>query len=62
MQTPLSKLKTLFKFRFTIKKNHRILEFKQPFLKPYIKCNTDLQREAEKEGNKVKKSKCLIKK
>ena len=27
-------------------------EFKQePFLKPYIKCNTDLQREVEKEGN-----------
>ena len=33
----------------------RILEFKQePFLKPYIKRNTQLQREAKKEGNKIK--------
>ena len=45
METPLSKLKTLFKFRVTIKKIHRILEFKQePFLKPYIESNTNLQR------------------
>ena len=40
----------------TIKKNHRILEFKQePFLKLYIECNTDLRREARKESNKVRK-------
>ena len=43
-----------------LKKIHRILEFKQePFLKPYIKHNTDFRREAEKES---KKGKCLIKK
>ena len=48
-ETPLSQLKHLFKFRFTIKKNHSTLKLKQePFLKPYIKRNTDLQREAEK--------------
>ena len=23
-------------------------------IKPYIKCNTDLQRNADKEGNKIK--------
>ena len=35
-------------------KNHRILEFKpEPFLKPYIECNTGLQREANQEGNKI---------
>ena len=34
----------------------KILEFKQErFLKPYIKCSTDLRREAEKEGNQIKK-------
>ena len=37
------------------KKTHRILEFKQePFSKQHIKCNTNLRREAEKEGNKIK--------
>ena len=40
----------------TIKKNHRILEFKQePFLKPCIERNTDLRKETEQEGNKIKK-------
>ena len=40
----------------TIKKNHRILEFKQePLLKPCIERNTDLRKEAEQEGNKIKK-------
>ena len=34
-----------------------MLEFKQkPFLKPYIKRNTDLRRETEKEGSKIKKN------
>ena len=51
-----SELKTLFKFRITIKETHRILEFKQePFLEPYIEGNTDLGRETKKEGNKIKK-------
>ena len=27
----------------------------ETFLKPYIERNTELQREAEKEGNKIKK-------
>ena len=27
----------------------------EPFLKPYCKENTELQREAEEEGNKIKK-------
>ena len=48
----------LFRFRFRIKriKFHRILEFKKrPFLKPHIRRNTDLPREAEKKGNKIKK-------
>lgn len=27
----------------------------EPFLKPYSKENTELQREAEEEGNKIKK-------
>ena len=54
--TPLSKLKTFFKFRATIKKIHVILKFKLvPFLKQHIERNTVLQREAEKEGNKIKK-------
>ena len=31
-------------------------EFKRaPFFKPFIKRNTDLQRETEKEGSKIKK-------
>ena len=39
-------------------KIHRILEFREePFLKPYIKRNRELQGEAEKEGNKIKKNK-----
>ena len=37
-------------------KIQKILEFKQvPFLKTYIEHNTELQRGAEKEGNKIKK-------
>ena len=49
-------MKILYKFRATIKNIHRILEFKQePFSKPNIKRNTDLQREADKEGSKIKK-------
>ena len=33
-----------------------MLKLKQePFLKPYSKENTELQREAEEEGNKIKK-------
>ena len=37
-QTPLSKLKTLFR----VKKNHRILEFKQSlFLKSYFERNIE---------------------
>ena len=56
MQTPLWKLKHLFKYTITIEKNHGILELKQKsYLKPYIECNIELQREAEKEGNKIKK-------
>ena len=52
----LSKLTTSFKFKITIKKNHGLLEFKQgQFLKPYIENNTELWKEAEKEGNKIKK-------
>ena len=44
-----------------MKKNDRIIEFKQdPFLKPYIERNTDLRREAEKEGNKIKKQKAKL--
>ena len=42
--------------RLQLKINHRISEFKRaPFLKPFVKCNTNLQKEAEKEGNKTKK-------
>ena len=49
-------LKTLFKFRVAVKKNHRILKFKpEPFLKANIECNTDLQRQVEREDNKIKK-------
>ena len=45
----------MFKFRAAIKKIHRILEIKQePFLNSYIERNTELQTEAEKEGNKIK--------
>ena len=45
-----------FKFRTTIKKIHRILKIKQElFLKPYIDLSTDFKREAEKEGDKIKK-------
>ena len=55
LQTSISKLKTLYKFRVTIKK---IIEYqisnKEPFLKPYIERNTDLRREARKERNKTK--------
>ena len=37
-------------------KIHRVLELKQKaFLKPYIEHNAELRREAEKEGNDVKK-------
>ena len=32
-----------------------MLEFKQdPFFKPYIECNTELRRETEEAGNKIK--------
>ena len=45
------------------KKIHRILEFKEePFLKPYIQRNTELRREAEKEGNKIKKQNAKLRK
>ena len=55
LQTSISKLKTLYKFRVTIKKNYRILEFKQePYLKPHIERNTDLRRKERKEGSKTK--------
>ena len=38
------------------KKINRILEVKQePFWKPYVERNIDLERRAEKEGNKIKK-------
>ena len=48
------KLKTLFKFRVSVKKIDRILEFKQKtFLKPYIERNTDFWKEAKKEDNKI---------
>ena len=37
------------------KKINGVLEFKQsPSIKPHIEQNTELQREAEKEGNKIK--------
>ena len=39
-----------------------MLQFKQElfltFLKPYIERNTDLQSEAEQEGDKIKKKIC----
>ena len=45
----------LFAARIKIKKNERVIEFKQKaFLKPYIECNTKLQKQAEKEGNRFK--------
>ena len=51
-------LSFLYKLGLQLKRFHRILESKQdPFLKPYIKHNRDVQREAEKEGNKLKKQK-----
>ena len=41
-----------------LKTNHKIckiIEFTQePFLKSYIEYNTDFQKEAEKENNKIK--------
>ena len=50
------KLNFSLKFRVTMKKNHRILEFKQEvLLKLYIEDNIDLRREAKKEGYKFKK-------
>ena len=60
MQTPLSKLKTFFKLRVTIKKylyNIRIQARSIYYIqvKRYMKLNRDLRREAEKEGNKIKK-------
>ena len=49
-------LKLYLNLGLQLKKNHRILKFKpEPFLKANIECNTDLQREAEKEDNKIKK-------
>ena len=49
-------LKLYLSLGLQLKKIHRILEFKQqPFLKPYIKHNASLQRETEKEGNKIQK-------
>ena len=51
------KLKLYLNSGLLLRKIHRIQEFKQePFLKPYIECNTDLRREAEKEGNKKKQN------
>ena len=38
------------------KKTHTILKFKQEHIEPYIEPNTDLQREPEKEGSKIKKT------
>ena len=46
MQTPLSKLITLFKLGLRLKLLPRILQFKESsFLKPYIERNTVLRRE-----------------
>ena len=44
IQTPIWKLKTLFKCKVIIKKkNHIILEYQQePFLEPCVKCKKDL--------------------
>ena len=40
---------------FKLLKIHRVLDFKQKGIpKPYIECNTELQRKAEKEGYRVK--------
>ena len=48
-------LKLYLDLGLQLKTFHRMLELKQePFLKPYIKRNTDWRREAEKEGNKIK--------
>ena len=50
------KLNFSLKFRVTMKKNNRILEFKQEvLLKLYTEHNTDLRRQAEKKGYKFKK-------
>ena len=49
-------LKLYLNIGLRFKKRYRILEFKQKsFFKPYIKRNTDLQRESKKEGNNNKK-------
>ena len=49
-------LKLYLNLGLQLKKNHRILKLKQePFIKPYIKHNTDVRREEVKEGNKIKK-------
>ena len=43
MQSPLQKFKTLFRARVEIKKNYKVIEFKETaFLKPCIECNTKL--------------------
>ena len=56
-------LKLCLKLGLQLKKIHRILEFKQErVLKPYTDLNTVLHREAENDGNKIKKTKCYIKK
>ena len=40
----MSKIKTLLKFRVTIKKNHRILKFNIRIFKTIFERNTDLQK------------------
>ena len=47
-------LRVYLSFGLELKKNHRTFKQK-PILKSYIEHNTDLQKEAEKEGNKINK-------
>lgn len=48
-------LKIYLKLRLQLRKIHWVLEFKQKaFLRPYIECNIELQREAVKEANTAK--------
>ena len=49
-KTPLSNIKTLFKFGDT----------REPFLISYIESNTELRREAEKEDNKMKRQNSIL--
>ena len=56
-------LKLYLELGLKLKKVHRVLEFKQtPFLKPYIKRNTELRKQPEKEGNKIKKQNAKVRK